>query len=88
LSHYPINWPLKSYSEGHAQCHNNGGGSSDNEGGSSDNTNDNSGQGTSHNTKEDRLLCYAAGGLLMLGGVPAPAILSAGAAAHNAGLCP
>jgi hypothetical protein len=74
---------LDGYSEGQAQCHNNGGG------GTSDNTNDNSGQSTSHNTKEDsKLLCYAAGGLLMLGGVPAPAILSAGAAAHNAGLCP
>ena len=34
------------------------------------------------------LLCYAAGGLLLLGGVPVSTVLSAGAAAHNAGVCP
>jgi hypothetical protein len=36
----------------------------------------------------DPLLCLAAGGLLLLGGVPAPTVLGAGQAAHAAGVCP
>ena len=49
-------------------------------------------QNTQHTTlsggRDNRLLCYAAGGLLLLGGVPAPQVFAAGAVAHNAGLCP
>jgi len=45
-----------------------------------------------HNTQSvkpvDPILCYAAGGLLLLGGVPATEVIGAGQAAHSAGVCP
>jgi hypothetical protein len=43
---------------------------------------------SSSDTGGNQLLCWAAGGMLLLGGVPAPAVLAAGAEAHNIGICP
>ena len=70
-----------------ARSHHHGSGES--EGGMSSSS-DNSGQtSTSDNTNgNSKLLCYAAGGILLLGGVPAPQVFAAGSAAHNAGVCP
>jgi hypothetical protein len=55
-----------------------------------DNSNppDNSQQTPGSDTFGKQLLCWSAGGLLMLGGVPAPAVIAAGQTAHAAGVCP
>jgi hypothetical protein len=44
-------------------------------------------QSASHGSG-NKLLCYAAGGVLLLAGVPAPSVIAAGSAAHAAGVCP
>jgi hypothetical protein len=49
---------------------------------------DDSTSSSSSDTGGNQLLCWAAGGMLLLGGVPAPAVLAAGAEAHNIGICP
>lgn len=43
---------------------------------------------TSDSLGNQQLLCYAAGGILVLGGVPVTDVLRYGAAAHAAGVCP
>jgi hypothetical protein len=55
---------------------------------SSDFQDDSTSSSSTSDTGSNQLLCWATGGILLLGGVPAPAVLAAGAEAHNIGICP
>jgi hypothetical protein len=59
---------------------------------SSDDDDDDSGNSHTRSSRSDTagnsLLCYGAGGLAVLGGVPLGDVVADGHAAHSAGICP
>lgn len=64
---------MDAYNRGLASCNSN---------------NNNSQPNTQSDTAGKPLLCWAAGGVVLLGGVPAPAVMAADQQAHNAEICP
>jgi|tagenome__1003787_1003787.scaffolds.fasta_scaffold16963903_1 hypothetical protein len=73
---------INAYNQGLASCGNSGSNSGDNSASSNQPSTEQS------DTIGGKLLCYGAGAILLLGGVPASKVIAAGQTAHEAGVCP